>query len=95
MVEPGVKLTLPVDLLPEAWLLKYDSNPRILPRLPESDRMALVVVITDITNDTEQSEVYWVRDRNDIQALLERVPPTSPDGVLCFRVPKKPLTPFL
>jgi hypothetical protein len=92
----GLQLTFPEGVLPEAWLLKYDDSPVILPRLPESDKMALVIVIAqDMLTDVEDSTAYMVETVAQIDAITELCNPQLTSAALCFVVPRKPLLPFL
>lgn len=75
----------PDEMTAEDWLLAFDNEPTLTPAgLPESDRMALIVVIDRGGEDTE---AYYVRDPEMLAVISN---PDQPWGLkrLFFLVPR-------
>ncbi len=84
------RLEPPDDLTPEGWLIKFDSQPTMVPRWPASRRMALVaVIVEDLQTEAESEAVgYVLTQRGQADALMDFENGLDNVGVLFFTVPK-------
>ena len=95
-MDDPVELRFPDGVLPEGWLSRYDSQPRVLPRFPDSEMMSLVVVICDDIRDPDNlnSVAYLVRTETGVDRVQE-IHPREESEAICFHVPRKSLDKLL
>ena len=86
----ALRLKVPEGHTAESWLSTIDSQPRLIPRWPESKRMTLVAVACRQFHTDKESaaEAYVITKRSQADALVDFEASLDSTGVLFFRVPK-------
>lgn len=73
----------------EGWLSQFDRQPRLTPRWPASDRMALVAVVAEHFNTSRETETvgYVITDPDQVEQAMDIGCPID-RRFLFFTVPK-------
>lgn len=81
----------PEGMSVEGWLSQVDSRPSIIPRWPDSQRMAIVTVIAEDMDTTAEAAArgFVLVKREQADGLCDFTQGLDNTGVLFFRVPRQ------